>query len=356
MLRRGRQWRWRWLVGFAAFTLIGTLSFFYHYLDDLKSGVTGTAGVRALEEFTGAYTAALLFIAVVWMVRRWPMARHRWRKSLAVYFLALPFFGAVFTTLMLQSRDLLSPVLGMGPYQNGELGLRYLMEFANQISVYLTMVGAVCLFDLYRENRRRELVAAELREKLAQAQLEQLRLRLQPHFLFNTLNTISAVMYEDVNRADAMLTRLSTLLRHTLEAPGSSSGEVTLAHEIETCRLYTEIMQARFEQGLAVTYEVEAAAEASRVPQFLLQPLVENAVRHGGGQILVRAAIDRGRLALEVTNSARAAAAAASAGHGLGLSSTTQRLQQTYGAAHSFRFGPEPGGGFAVRMLLPLSA
>ncbi|TAN22795.1 MAG: hypothetical protein EPN33_07655 [Acidobacteria bacterium] len=389
-----RRWaQARWIAGFAAFTLIGTLSFFYHYLDDLKSGVTGTAGVRALEEFTGAYTAALLFLAVVWMVRRWPLRegraedpgapgpaerqagvndtvrrlraqprqaprpstiRHRWRKSLAVYFLALPFFGAVFTTLMLQSRDLLSPILGMGPYQNGELGLRYLMEFANQISIYLTMVGAVCLFDLYRENRRRELVSAELREKLAQAQLEQLRLRLQPHFLFNTLNTISAAMYEDVDRADAMLTRLSALLRHTLEAPTEGSGEVSLAHEIETCRLYTEIMQARFEHGLAVRYEVEPAAEASSVPQFLLQPLVENAVRHGGGQILVRASIDHGRLALEVSNSARAAAAAA--GHGLGLSSTTQRLQQTYGPAHTFRFGPEPGGGFAVRMLLPLSA
>lgn len=351
------RWRqWRWLVGFGAFTLVGTLSFFYHYLDDRTRGVTGSAGVRALEEYTGAYAAALLFVGVVAMMRRWPITRTAWRQPLAVYLVFLPVFGGVFTTLMLESRDLLAPLLGLGAYNYGNLWWRYPMEFANQISVYLTMVGAVCLFDLYRENRRRELVAAELREKLAQAQLEQLRLRLQPHFLFNTLNTISAVMYEDVDRADAMLTRLSTLLRHTLEAPPSGSGDVSLAHEIETCRLYTEIMQARFEHGLAVSYEVEPAAEASRVPQFLLQPLVENAVHHGGGQILVRAAIDHGRLALEVTNSARAAAAAASAGHGLGLSSTTQRLQQTYGAAHTFRFGPEPGGGFAVRMLLPLSA
>lgn len=344
----------RWLQGFAAFTAVGTLSFFYHFLDDRARGITGTAGTRALEEYSGAYAAALLFVGVVWMARRWPLRRQRWHSPLTLYLLALPVFGAVFTTLMLESRELLSPLLGLGPYNYGDLWWRYPMEFANQVMVYAVMLGAIVLRDLYQENRRRELTAAALRSQLAQAQLEQLRLKLQPHFLFNTLNLISAVMYEDVARADAMLTRLSDLLRHTLEA-SDASGAVALDHELETCRLYTEIMQARFEHGLQITYRVDPDAGRARVPQFLLQPLVENALRHGGGSVLVSASRQGADLTLEVCDSGAASLTSTEGGFGLGLSTTGQRLQQLYGTAHAFSFGPEPEGGFAVRMRFPLT-
>ncbi|MGH9413119.1 MAG: sensor histidine kinase [Terriglobales bacterium] len=352
-----RWWQARWVLGLGAFTLIGTLSFFYHYLNDRAVGATGTAGARALEEYTGAYAAGLAFIGVVWMARRWPLRRGAWRKPVFLYLGALPVFGVVCTTLMLESRDLLSPLLGMGAYHYGDLWWRYPMEFANQVMVYAVMVGWICLRQLYIDNREHERQTAELKQRLTEAQLEQLRLRLQPHFLFNTLNTISAVMYEDVGRADAMLTRLSTLLRHTLEASETAAGEVTLGHEIETCRLYSGLMQARFEQGLEVAYDITPAAEAARVPQFLLQPLLENAMRHGGGRIRVRAEAEGKQLRIEVSDTGREAMAAAAdaSGHGIGLASTGQRLQQMYGPGHSFQFGPAAGGGFSVRMRLPLA-
>ncbi|HVA63023.1 MAG TPA: histidine kinase [Terriglobales bacterium] len=345
-------------LGFAIFSLSGLLSFFYHYLDDRAWGRLGTAPSRALEEFTGAYTAGLLFILVLTLVRRYPLRRGAWRKPLAIYLAALPLFSVAHTTLMLISRDTLAPLLGLGRYNYGDLWYRFPMEFANQITIYSMMIGTVWLTDLYRDNRRRELAAARLQEELARAQLANLRLQLQPHFLFNTLNTISAVMYEDVERADAMLARLSELLRHSL-AEASPADEVPLARELETSRLYLDIMQARFEGRLQVRYAITPEAEAALVPHFLLQPLLENAIRHGGGQeggaIAVVARREGEALVLEVVDGGRAGTGGGESGGGLGigLGNTSQRLQRLYGDSHRFQAGARGEGGFAVKMSLP---
>ncbi|HUX68331.1 MAG TPA: histidine kinase [Terriglobales bacterium] len=344
-------------LGIAVFSLVGLLSFFYHYLDDRADGVLGTARFRALTEFTGAYSAGLLFLLVLPLVRRYPLRRGAWGKPLALYLAALPLFSAAHTTLMLLSRDALSPLLGLGRYDYGDLWFRYPMEFANQITIFVVMIGTVWLTDLYRDNRRRELAAARLQEELARAELANLRLQLQPHFLFNTLNTISAAMYEDVERADAMLARLGELLRHSLaEAPPAE--EVPLARELETSRLYLEIMQARFEGRLRVRYAIAAGTEAALVPPFLLQPLLENALRHGGGEaggeIALAARREGDALVLEVADGG--GGGAAPAGLGLGLGHTAQRLQRLYGDRHQFQAGARPEGGFAVRLRLPFRA
>src|SRR5256885_12239861 len=139
--------------------------------------------------------------------------------------------------------------------------------------------GPYSFYQRLRIAEAQQLAAAELRTELAQAQLENLRLQLQPHFLFNTLNTISSVMYEDVRAADAMITQLSDLLRLTLQA--SRTHEIPLAEELQITRLYLDLMQKRFENKLRVSYAIDASLNETLVPQLILQPLLENSLRHG---------------------------------------------------------------------------
>lgn len=333
----------------AVFAAFGTLSFFYHYLDDRANGYAGTARLRAMTEYTGALAGLVIFFALLWLVRQYPPRRGAWKGPLLLYFGAMPLLGACNTTLILLARRVAAPLLGLHGYSYGDLWFRYPMEFSYQIVLYVMMIGGILLADQYRENHRRELAAARLRQELAQAELQNLRLQLQPHFLFNALNTISAVMYEDVKRADAMLTGLSELLRRALAA--GERQEVPLADELATARLYMDLQQARFENQLEVRFEVSPGAEAALVPHFVLQPLLENAVHHGGGLITVRAGREAEGLALEVRDSGRATPVAP--GHGIGLRNTRERLERLYGAAHGFEFGPLPEGGFRARLWLP---
>jgi LytS/YehU family sensor histidine kinase len=190
--------------------------------------------------------------------------------------------------------------------------------------------------------------------------LENLRLQLQPHFLFNTLNTISSVMYEDVPAADAMLTQLSDLLRLTLRT--ANSHESPLAQELEITRLYLEIMQKRFESNLRVTYSVESALENSLVPQLILQPLVENSLRHGlkdggaGIDISIAARRENGSLILAVSDTGVGLGAQSTEtvmNRGVGLANIRGRLEQLYGADQEFAIANRPAGGTEVVLRVP---
>ena len=198
-----------------------------------------------------------------------------------------------------------------------------------------------------------------MKTKLAEAQLENLRLQLQPHFLFNTLNTISSVMYEDVKAADVMLTQLSDLLRLTLRA--SRTHEIPLADELQITQLYLDLMQKRYEEKLRVRYEIDAALNDSMVPQLILQPLLENSLRHGmkaSGEaidISIAAHRENGSLLLKISDT----------GVGLGLRSRTlfwargrlsnirDRSAQLYGEGRVFRIANRPSGGAEVTLHLP---
>jgi len=186
---------------------------------------------------------------------------------------ALLAYSAVHTSLIWLCRRLLYPLFGLGHYDYGIMTARYPMEFFHDVVVYCVMVSIIYLFD-------RQVRAAQLEAKLASARLENLRLQLQPHFLFNALNTISAVMYEDPRRADAMISRLSDLLRSTIT--DSEAQEVPLEREIATLELYLDIMRQRFEDKLRVDVEVTPEVRQALVPHLLLQTLVENSIKHGG--------------------------------------------------------------------------
>jgi two-component system LytT family sensor kinase len=182
---------------------------------------------------------------------------------------------------------------------------------------------------------------------------------LQPHFLFNTLNTISSVMYEDVRIADRMITRLSDLLRLSLEQ--GAAQEVTLEREIEFLRLYVETMKARFEERLNVEVEADAETRRALVPPLLLQPLVENSIRHGADpesstvDVRVSARRDNGTLFLEVRDHGPGLSDGRDTTFhkGIGLSNTAERLERLYGGSHRMGLRNARDGGLVVTLEVP---
>ena len=197
--------------------------------------------------------------------------------------------------------------------------------------------------------------AARLKASLTEARLDALKTQLDPHFLFNTLNSISSLMYSDREAADRMMARLSDLLRSTLHNNGAQ--EVTLREELGFVERYIEIEKIRFEERLRVDVRVEREALDALVPAFSLQPLVENSLRHGigslerGGAIEIEAHRVNGLLSLRVSDDGRGSTDPIR--EGIGLSNTRSRLKELYGGAASLELGNRAGRGFFVQLEVP---
>jgi sensor histidine kinase YesM len=230
----------------------------------------------------------------------------------------------------------------------------------------ILLVGYV--IDYYRRTQEEELQISHLKTELAQAQLQTaraelqaLKMQLQPHFLFNTLHSVSALLHKDNEAADKMIARLGDFLRLTLENSGAQ--EVTLQQEIEFLKCYLEIEHARFQDRLTVQMNIEPQTLEARVPNLILQPIVENAIRHGiapratPGRIEVLARRENGLLHVQVTDDGpglqRDGNSANSFKEGLGLANTRSRLQHLYGASHRFELTNATDGGLVVTLEIP---
>ena len=348
-------------VVFLIYLAIAILMTGYRYLDDLSRAYAGTFTRRALEEGTGVFTVFLLLPLIFRFAKKYLFESRGWLKLALLHLAGAAVFSALHTTMMAFSRDFLAPLLGIGRYDYGIMTYRYPMEFSNDLIGFTVIVGAYSFYQRMRIAQAQQLAAAELQTKLAQAQLENLRLQLQPHFLFNTLNTISSVMYEDVRAADAMITQLSDLLRLTLQA--SHSHQIPLAEELEITRLYLDLMQKRFENKLRVSYEVAPDLEGTLVPQLILQPLLENSLRHGmksgkaGMDLAIAAYRENGSLILKVSDTGSGLGEVEASqvfGRGLGLSNIRDRLAHLYGSQQQFAIANRPGGGAEVTLCVPL--
>ena len=342
----------------AIFTTFGLSRFAYFWLDDLSRAHAGAPLPRLIEELTGAYAGALVFLVLVWVVRRYPLQRESWTGRLPAYAGLVGLLGLAHTTLMWASRTLLFPLAGLGPYDYGIMRYRYPMEFAIQAPNIAIMVALLHAWGWYRRSRERELNAARLEQELSRARLERLEAQLEPHFLFNTLNVISSLMYHDPARADRMLGRLSDLLRLTFER--SPEPEVRLAEELEWLGWYLQIMQLRFGDRLTLKQEIAPDTLDLAVPRLLLQPLVENALKHGPGRragpatVEISARRTEGGLRLAVTDDGPGVAEPDSAiGNGVGLSNTSERLRTLYGERGSLRLTNRPEGGLVAAVHLP---
>ncbi len=355
--RRARMW----ILLFLVYTLIAVLLTGYRYLDDLTREHPNTFYMRVLEEGTGVYSVFLLLPLIFRYASIYLFDRKGWLKLGLLHLAAAVLFSAAHTTMMAVSRHFLAPVMGLGPYDYGIMKYRYPMEFSNDLIGFTVIVGLYSFYRRLRIAQAQQLAAAELQTRLVQAQLENLRLQLQPHFLFNTLNTISSVMYEDLRAADAMITQLSDLLRLTLQA--SRTHEIPLAEELEITRLYLDLMQKRYENKLRVTYSIDPSLNSSLVPQLILQPLLENSLRHGmksgssAMDLYIEAHRENGSLILQVSDTGsglREIDPSRVFGRGLGLSNIRDRLAHLYGERQQFSIANRPCGGAEVTLRVPL--
>lgn len=352
--------RWRGAaLWFGIFTSLTLLIFWYRYLDDLARGHQGTFLVRLIEEATGGYSAAILFLPALKFIRRYQLRKDNWLRLAPLYLAAAVAFSLTHTTMMALSRMAIYRLAGLGEYDYGIMPIRYLMEMANYFIFFAVGTALVLLYDHYQEARARELKTAQLEAQLAQAQLQALQAQIHPHFLFNALNTISSVIYEDVRAADTMIARLSDFLRHSVSA--ARGQEVTLEEEMKFLNLYLDVMRPRFEERLRVEFDVEKGIENALLPRLILQPLVENSIKHAAdpdsGQIEIEVEVSRsnGSLQMKVRDSGPGLASEIGVGrkNGIGLANTAERLEKLYGSDQAFAIRNAADGGVEVSVELP---
>lgn len=315
----------------------------------------------------GQTLAAWLMCALIWfaatplvlmLAKRFPLERRRWLVSSLVHITAAAALSFLLLALYVLTASLAGLEISREPF-SAAFRSQLVLSFHSEFLTYWMIIGLSQALDYYRKYRERELRASQLETRLAQAQLDALKMQLHPHFLFNTLNSISVLMSEDVTAARRMLNRLSDLLRASLEKAGRH--EVSLKEELEFLHNYLEIEQTRFQDRLAVRMEIEPEALDARVPNLILQPLVENAIRHGiapraePGLIEIRAGRQNGMVELMVRDNGPGLAAGSQERlmKGIGLSNTQARLKQLYGPAHHFEMDDAEGGGLEVKITIP---
>lgn len=352
---RARSWR-KWVLLWAVWTLIALAFASQVNFTQARRGYIVTWKFALTTALADWYTFGVLSVPALWLARRFHFDEASWRRGLAVHLVA----GAVFAVAWVGLRVGIEMVRARERQPNFDFYEAFhwtlVRSFYFNLLVYWVIVGASHGIEYYRRYRERELRTSELEKLLVAARLQALQAQLNPHFLFNTLNSISTLMHRDVAAADRMIVRLGELLRQALGSRGAQ--EVPLREELEFLRRYLEIEQIRFGPRLAVEIEAPPDTLELAVPNLLLQPLVENAIKHGiaprklGGRIEVRARRAGDRLQLSITDNG-AGNSLHTRGSGLGLANTRTRLEHLYGAQQQFEFGPRPEGGFAVRITLP---
>ncbi|HEU5220127.1 MAG TPA: histidine kinase [Gemmatimonadales bacterium] len=303
-----------------------------------------------------------LFLAplVFWLARRFPVERPQAGRHLAVHVL----FGAA--TAMLHGFIYFLMEWWTGELDDASLSLGQLSVLYTAknlvfgVLVYGSLVSLSHGIEYYRRYKERELRATQLLAQLSRAELEVLKMQLQPHFLFNTLHAISALLRPDPDAADRIITRLGDLLRMSLQSNGAQ--EVPLAQELEFVEKYADIQRTRFRDRLSIRVTAEPGVEDALVPSLILQPLVENSIRHGverreeSARIAVRAARRGDRLQLTVTDDGPGfpdEILTPVPGRGLGLANTRARVTALYGEDGRIEIGAARGGGATVTIDLP---
>jgi two-component system, LytTR family, sensor kinase len=314
---------------------------------------------RMWSEVLGWWLWVLLFPAILWLARRFPIERRRWRASLPVHVAAGSALAVLYALLVVVKNQVILS-LGTGdfePHLWSQASSYVFGGFHFYLLVYGMIATLVHAFEYHRRYRERELQATRLQARLSQTELQVLKMQLDPHFLFNALNAVSTLVQREPEAAERMIGLLGDFLRLSLRY--ASRPEVRLDQELELLDLYLEIERVRFGERLRVAMTVAPELRAARVPTLLLQPLVENAIRHGMREraaaleiaVAVRAPDPRW-LELEVRDNGPGLPAAG-VREGVGLSNTRARLEQLYGTAHRFELQSEPGAGARVTVRIP---
>jgi two-component system LytT family sensor kinase len=254
------------------------------------------------------------------------------------------------------------PAMALAPQTSPRAIISTGFRAGPDIVIYLLTMSACVAFAHFRKSQERERRAIELEAHLAQAQLQLLRMQINPHFLFNTLNAISTLVHTSPYLADEMITDLSELFRFSLES--SNDQEIPLSLELELLRRYLSIEQRRFGQRLEIVLNVDQEILNILVPPLILQPIVENAIRHGiesqtgFGRIAIYAGRNGNQVQLSVSDNGKKSFSSSigeSKRHGIGLANTRARLQQLYGKDQSFSIVTGDLGGWTVEIKIPFA-
>lgn len=338
-------------------------------ISDLWSQEAGAAlGNVMFEEVVGSVVSLPYVYGTIVVVRRWPLPRTQrvtWVLRLVACFVLASLFHA---PLLYAVRGATAPLFGLEGYAFTPAMAVWINEAVNDILPVVAIVAGMTAAEYLLEARERERRAFALERSLLEAELSAVRLQLQPHFLFNALNTIAATMYDDPAAADAQLTQLSELLRASLRS--THAQEVPLREEVALVGQYMGLMQARFPGALTWQATLAPGTEELLVPSMSLQPLMENAVRHGAlsargaGRVQLTATIlagdartagEEATLELRVWDDGDGVAPGRDPiGAGTGLSATARRLHLLYGARGTLQARNAAGGGFEVVLQLPV--
>lgn len=345
----------QWLLVFVAWTLFGILLANLYIAGRLATGRPIESWSRPFVLFIiGSWQWAVYTPALVWLARRVPLERSGLARALALHTMAFLLVNGVDALLDLQVQALASAPTS--PFR---------LQFFGMVQVnllyYIATYIVTRLVASQHALRQRDLAAARLETRLAHAELEALRAQLHPHFLFNTLNAIASLMRTDVAAAEQMLTQLGEMLRVMIEQGGTQ--EVSVADEVEFLERYLAIERVRFSDRLVADVTVDPAVYGAAIPHLLLQPLVENAIRHGigprpsGGRVTVALSRVAQQLTCQVRDDGVGLPEGRTRGReGVGLGNTRARLQQLYGAQHRFDIVAGDGGGVAVLIAIPYHA
>ena len=352
-----RKRRVRWALIWGVWTIVAlffsTQAFMMYYAENLPIPYARALFFQA----SACYLWALATPLILWIARRYRIDRHNWRRKVVLNFaLSVLFTSAVILIhfvlyfLITDKTDRLTFYWAFNfLYPNLD---RFLL-------VYWFIFLMSHAWNYYTSYREGELKASRLRTQLAQAQLEALKMQIHPHFLFNTLHSVSALLSKDTEAARKMISRLGDFLRLTLENGGTS--EVSLQRELEFLQGYLEIERIRFKDRLTTTINVDPSVLDVQVPNLILQPIVENAMRHAiagtnSGEVEISAVPRNGAVRIEVKDNGPGIEEPQSFGRtsrGVGLANTQARLSGLYGSNAKFELRNRPSGGLTVLLEIP---
>jgi len=363
--RRGpfEQRRWRWGLFVGGWMGLGLLSVAPLYLS-LAAEHEGPRSAfpwsQLVSQLLDWYLWLLVLPLIWWIARHFPFDRKGFPRWLVINLVLGLVVASLYGLLSLVKNMLITNIgvddlFSLGVLRAWRSYLLASIEFF--LVVYFAIVAGMHAVRYYQKYHARELRTSQLKMQLAEAKLEALHMQLHPHFLFNTLNAISALMRRDVDAADGMISRLSELLRLSLDH--DELHVVPLREELDFLERYIGIELVRFRDRLRVEIAIDPACLEAQVPKLILQPLVENAIRHGiahrasGGRVVVRGSRDGERLCLRVMDDGPGLPAGKQLREGVGLSNTRARLEQLYATAYRFLPGNAPCGGFETALEIP---
>ncbi len=355
-----RTWA-HWLIIWAIGTFVGLVFTLQYYFTSFRSERPVPFVDSAYMQMSWSYLWALATPIVLWTAARLPLERRNWVRMTLLH---VPVSVLLSVTLTAIGHVVLWVNYGwrMGkPFSWERLARFVVANFSEGIGIYLLIVLSYYAFNYYQRYRRGELKTLQLEAQLSQAQLQALKMQLHPHFLFNTLHSISALLNKDTDAARKMITRLGDFLRLTLENSGTQ--EVTLQQELEFLKCYLEIERIRYQDRLVTRMDVSPQVLDARVPNLILQPIVENAIRHGiathsgEGIIQIQAKPHHDRLRIQVRDNGPGLLTHRTSENffkkGLGLANTESRLERLYGRAHLLELANDPAGGLIVTLEIP---